>query len=307
MAVSKMWTDYSVKIGSGTYIDGVTSASTGTGLQTNVEGGDGEVYASFGSLAAGAPTARFTSLNLKAVLDALGATGAAIDGTNHCTLYSRRMAQGGTRDAAGAGTHVSYVYNNGIMVPRRISARSGSNASIDAEVTARSNGATAPVTYSATANLPGNTPGTSLVYTVGPVILDSTTLDGLQSVDVDFGIGLHVERGESEIYPSFVTVRSIRPKIRVKGVHIDQLAALTADGTSYAASLVRVFFRKRAPGSTFVLDGTAEHVKILCGLARVEWHSVDSDPKTVDIEITPWLDTGGPTNPLTISTLSAIA
>lgn len=311
MSVTKLWTDYSVKVGSATYIDGIQSVSISQGLQTALESGDGEVFASFGSLAMGGPTARFSSLNLAAVLNAIGASGTAV-GASGITLYSRSKAQGGTNVAAGTGTHVSYLINNGIMVPRRISARSNGNASIDVEVTARQQTTTAPVTYSAAATLPGNTPGVSEVWTVGPVEINGTVLSGIQSIDLDFGVSILAERGDSDVYPTFVTVRSIRPTLRVRTNHIDAISTVT-DGTntlapdgSFLSENVVVYFRQRAQGGTFTADGTAQHVKVSTGLARVEYQSIDGDPKTIDILITPWLDTGGPTNPITVSTASAI-
>src|SRR5882724_10838434 len=132
MSVSKMWKDYSFKFTSGgTYLDGITSLSINQQLSTAVEGADGEVFASFGALVKGAPSCRFTTLSLKAALDVLGVTSASAAGT---IAYFRRLANGGTRDAAGAGTHVSATFAAGIMVPRRISSRSGDNARLDVEV-----------------------------------------------------------------------------------------------------------------------------------------------------------------------------
>lgn len=309
MSVSKLWTNYSVKIGSGTYLDGVVDASLNTSLATQVEAADGEVFASFGSLVKGSPAGRFSSLDLKATLDAIGVTSTAIPGSGGATLFFRRMSQGGTRDAANAGTHVSALFNTGIMVPRRISARSGDAARIEAEFFAIQNGGTAPVTYSGTANLPANTPGTAAIWTVGKIVLNSTVLDGLESTDLDFGVNVLVESRDSDVYPTFASVRSQRPTIRVRGVHIDQLpgAAVTADGFYYTATQVVVYFRARAEGGTFVADGTASHIKFTLGKCRVEGQSIGGDPKVLDLLITPWLDTGGPNNPLAVNTASAIS
>jgi hypothetical protein len=253
-------------------------------------------------------TARFTTVDLKAALDALGVEGQLVDadGTHPgVELYFRRMKQGGTRDAANAGTHWLGTVANGIVVPRRISARSGENAALDVEVVARKNSSTAPIVFAEASNLPTHNAGADVIWTIGPVVLNGTTLDGLASVDLDFGVELITERGDSDVYPTFVSVASIRPKILVRGAHIDVTTTLTEDGVYYTASQVIVYLRKRSEGGSFVADATAEHIKFTLGKCRVEPVSIDGDPKSIAFEITPWA-TIGSTNPLSVNTASAI-
>lgn len=309
MSVSKLWTDYSVQVGSN-YVDGITSASVNQQLSTMVEAADGNVFATFGSLVKGAPAARFSTLDVAAGITRAGTQSVAI-GSNPASviLFFRSRAAGGSNAAGNAGTHVSCTIAAGMLVPRRISARSGGNASMDVEVFGSNSSGTDPFAYSNSANLPGNTPGVAQVWTIGKVVLNSTVLDGLESIDVDFGVGVGIEARDSDVFPSFVYVTGQRPTIRVKGVHIDQLAgaAITADGFYYTAAQVVFYFRARAEGGTFVADGTASHIKFTLGKCRVDPIGIEGDPKNVDLLITPWLDTGGPTNPIAVNTASAIS
>lgn len=314
MALSKRWTDYAVKIHALTaqsagavYVDAVRSLSLENRLATLLESGDGEVYASFGSLARGDVSVRFQTLDLKAALDALGLEGQLVDADGShpgVEVYLRRMTQGGTRDAAAAGTHWKGTIANGIAVPRRISCRSNENASLDVDVVARQTSSVAPIVFDEAANLPTHNAGPDAVWTVGKVNLNGTQLEGVESVDVDFGIDLLIDRADSDIYPSFVSVASIRPRIMLTGAHLDVTTTLTEDGLYYASGVI-VYLRKRALGGTFTADATAEHIKLTLGKCRVEPMSIDGDPKKLGLVLTPWA-TIGTSNPLTMSTASAI-
>lgn len=307
MSVTKLYTNYSVQIGASNFIDGITDLSLTPQLATMLESADGAVFPSFGHLAAGRPAARFGTLDLVAGLTQIGVTSTVIPASPGVKIFFRRRTAGGTLDAAGSGTHVSCAIANGIMVPRRLSASSGGNATFTAEIFGTQSGATAPFVYSAAANLPGNTPGVAQVWTIGKAVLNATTLDGLQGIDVDFGVSVDLNSKDSDIYPTFACVTQQRPSVRIRGVHIDQITTLTADGNYYTASQVVFYFRARAEGSTFVADGTTSHVKFTLGKCRVEPASFDGDPKAIGILLTPWQDVGGAVNPIAVNTASAIS
>jgi hypothetical protein len=314
MAVSKVYLDYAVKLHAMTaqsaaalYIDGVRGLSLNPGLRTVVEAGDGEVYGSFGSLVAGAPVARISSVDVKAVLDAVGLAGMLVDsdGTHPgVELYQRRMAQGGTR--ASGSVHHKTTIANGLAVVRRISAQHQEAATVDVEVYARKDGSTAPLAFDEAAALPSHNAGPDAIWTVGPVDLNGTDIEGIESVDIDLGVDVLSEGKDSDVYPTFCSIRAIRPTIRLRTRHVDLTTTLTEDGAYYAASQVIVYLRKRAEGGTFVADGTAEHISLTLGKCRVEVVGVEGDPKAIDVLITPWA-TIGSVDPIALDTTAAIA
>lgn len=316
MSSSKLFTEYAVKLhaltaqaAAAVYIDGIQEVGINSQLETRVDGADGSVYNTFGALVAGAPVGRFTTNDLKALLDAVGLEGMLVDadGTHPgVVLYKQKMKQGGTREAIGSGVHLSWTIANGILVLRSIELPHQGQARATAEVIARKSGATAPVVFSATDTLPAASPSVDVEWTLGKVVLNATTIDGLEMASIDFGVDVAVDTKDSDVYPTFVGVRRIQPSIVLAGVHADQLSTLTVDGASYSASQVVLYAKKLAAGGTHVADATAEHVKFTLGKCRVDWTEVAGDPARINMRITPWYTVAGAVSPIAINTASAI-
>lgn len=316
MAVSKRWTNWAVILDTTAQgltevvLDGVQSVELNSALRTGVFGSDGSVYNSFGALVSGAPAVRLSTTDLKTLFDACGITGMAVDndGDNDgVRIYWQRMAAGGTRDAAAAGTHVETIIANGLMVLRSLELSHQSPAVASAEIFARKESSTAPLAFDEAANLTsGVNPASDVQWTLGKVTLNATDLEGLSSVSLDFGVQVLPDAKDSDIYPTFLSIARIQPVLTIRGAHIDITGTLTEDGVYYTASQVVFYAKKRSEGGTFVADGTAEHIKFTMGKCRVDWESVGSDPKEINMRITPW-DTPGGTAPLAINTASAIS
>ena len=319
MSVSKMFTNYAVKlltktaqgVAGAVYVDGVQDLTLNSQLQTRVLGGDGSAYNTFGALVSGAPTAQFTALALKKFLDACGLTGMLVDADATypgVVLYFQRNKQGGTREAQDASNHFSVTVANGLLVPRSLSLPHQGEAALQAELFAIKSGSTEPLVFSAAADLPASVyPSVDAVHTLGPVKFNAATIDGLDNANIDFGLDVAVEARDSDVYPTFVYIRRIQPTITLSGVHADVLSTLTPDGKYYTAQQVIVYGRKRAEGGTFEADATAEHLKFTLGKCRVDWESVQGDPKQINMRLQPWYTAGAsPVSPLAISTAAQI-
>lgn len=313
-----MFTDYAVKLHTKTAqaaaavtIDGTSDQALNSALMTGLEGSDGSMYATFGSLISGAPVGRFTTNDLKAALDQCGLVGMLIDtdGTHPgVVMYFQKYKEGGTREALASAVHMSMTVPNGIMVPRTLEMVHQGNARITYEIIGRQETTTAPLTFSETATLPAAVyPATVVAHTLGKIDLNGTTLDRVQSVTIDFGIVLEVEGADSDIYPTKVSIRDIRPSVTILSTKPEITATLTEDGLGYATDIVIVYARKRAEGGTFVIDATAEHVKFTLGKCRATWDRIDGVPKQIAVTLTPWYTAGvAPKSPLAINTASAI-
>lgn len=314
MSLSKLYLDYAVKLhaataqsGGAVYVDGIRSLSLTPGLRTAIEAGDGEVYASFGSLVAGSPRAGFTTVDIKAVLDQIPFAGLLIDadgGHPGVELYRRRMAQGGTR--MSGSVHHKTTIANGLAVLRRISARHQEPATVEVELYPRQNSSTAPLAYDEASALPTHDAGPDAIWTLGKIVLNATTVEGLESWDLDAGVNVLCEGKDSDIYPTFCSIRSIQPSLRFRSRHVDLTTTLTEDGAYYTATQVVLYLRKRAEGGTFVADGTEEHIKFTLGKCRVEVVGVEGDPTAIDVLVTPWA-TIGSVDPIAYDTTAAIS
>lgn len=315
MSLSKLYTGFAVKLhtktaqsGAAVYVDGVQDLALNSELADQLEGGDGLLYNTFGAIGSGAPMLRLTTNDVKALLDAAGFTGMLIDADEtHPGVvgYCQAYANGGTR--GGASVHVSATIPNGLLVPRQIELPHRGAAVVSAEAFARKNSTTAPVTFSETDSLPSIYAAVSAMWTLGPWKLGANEIPGIERVSIDPGIEIVAEAGDSDIYPTFIAIRRIQPRITIAARHVDVTSFLTEDGLYSAAASVVGYARKRSEGGTFVADGTAEHIKFTLGKCRANWRSIGGDPKSIEIEITPYYtNAASPVLPITISTDSAI-
>ncbi len=319
MVLSKAWTDYAVTIhaktaqsGGAVTCDGVSEASLSHDPALGVEAADGSPYGSFGALMGGSARARFTTSDLKALLDACGLAGMLIDSDGShpgVVLYGQKYAEGGTRVAAATAQHLSATIAAGILVPRSLELPAQGLARVTAEAIATSPTGVAPVAVSEVAALPtGVYPTVAAAWGFGKVMLNAIQLAGVTRVSIDFGIDVFSEAKDGDLYPSFASIRRIQPVITLETLHADQVEQiLNHDLAYYAATQIVIYARKRAEGGLFVSDVTAEHVKITCGKCRVDWLGVAGDPKSLALRLTPWSTPGvTPVLPLAVSTASAI-
>lgn len=317
MALTKRWTNFSLKLHTKTaqaaaavYIDGIRSQGVNNNLQTLTDGADGSVFNTFGSLVSGAPAAQFNTTDLKALLDEISVDSGMLidtDGSHPGVVMTfSQMAQGGTRTPFGTAQHFVSTIGSGMLVPTTLQASHQGSATIAANILARQEGAVAPIVFDGTAAHDDVAPEVDTLHTLGPIDLNATVVDGVQSVSVDFGIRTVVEGADSDIFPTFVSVVRTQPRITITGAHIDIIDALTNEGAFYAVSTVRIFLKHRAEGGTYAIDAAATHILLTLGKCRVEVQSVAGNPKAVNLTLTPWYTVAGTVSPITVNTAVAI-
>ena len=249
MAVTRRYGIYSVGFGSGggsTLIGGITKQSLSTGSTVKGEPTAGSVYPSFQSMTAQQPGASFDTLHVAAALDACGLQGLSIASlTGGFNLYAQKHAEGGTR--AGSGAHRQYVFNEGLVVPRSLSVDHQGDATISYDVIATYDGTNDPVVINDSVSLPTSGSDDER-FTLGPVSIESVTIDHLKSLQIEFGIEVNSEGADSEVWPRFASITSVSPKITLRGVDVEWLKSANVPLAGKAATHANttVFLRKRA-------------------------------------------------------------
>lgn len=318
MALDNLFTDFALELdadvqsGTPVFINGIQDMAINSELQTFVEGGDGALFNSFGSLIAGAPTGRLSTVDLKAFLDACGTTGMAIASVTQAGVRAifQKYLRGGTREAAASTVHVTALFGDGIMVPRTLSMSHQDTSRLTAEIIGASVSANPPIVIGLNNALPAPAvfPAITEEWTLGAVFLDTVRLEGVRSVTIDFGIDILTESGDSDLFPTFVSIRRIQPIITFAQANLNRLGTITANGQFLTSGKVRVHALKRVVGGTVASDVTAEHIRFTMGPSRVDWASIDGDPKSLAGRIMPWAIPGSsPTDPMTINTAIAQA
>lgn len=289
-------------------LDGITRQEIASEKTINNETTSANVYSRFQAIVAEKLTSAFGTLKIKSALDEIGLTGLAITATTNTgvILYAQKYADGSTR--ASGSSHRQYQIKKGIIVPRSLRVDHQGDAELSYDIFATYDGTNDPIIESDSVALP-TAGGDDERFTLGPQDVAGVTLTSFRTFEVDFGLEVVAEGAESEIFDTFVSIRSIKPTLRWSGIDVEWLKStnILRAGTDGTHANTICYLRKRADGGKFVVDGTAEHIKLTAaGIAHVTTlFSASGDaPGEVTIEMP--LKHDGSNAPLVINTASAI-
>jgi hypothetical protein len=273
-----------------------------------LEGSDGEVDNRYVSINEQKPMIGFTTTAIAVALAQAGISGVGIDVDTPATLgaleaFFHLLVEGGTR----AATATKVTINEGILIPKTLSASQGAIARLTMEAHASYDGTNDPLVLLASQTLPATTPGVAELFTLGPVQLNGVAVNGVTDLSVDFGIELFVEGSDGEVWPRFVAINRRSPVISFTTPDAGLLSTLGITGDPQGATDSVVYFRKIAEGGTRELDATAEHIKFSIdeGMVYVEDASA-SHGSTYGLRVTIVPTFDGTNAVLVISTASAI-
>lgn len=242
--MANIYTIHNVTI-NGTALAGITRQSLGRGITTLIQGGSGAVDPTFGVKLQEAPTAEWDTVHIATALTAVGISGVAISPS--VIVAFQKKADGGTR--ASGSSHTTATLNDGLVVPVRLAAQHGQEATLTMMAYAVG---TSPITLSTAAALSGNQT-VDEKFTAGPVVINGTTYQ-TQSIDIDFGIKVNVKGHSGNINPSFGGIDFREPVIRIQS---NDLAAANLDGTITSGI---VYLRNLATPAS----ASSVHVKFTC-------------------------------------------
>ncbi len=277
---------YAIEFADGgpTVLGGITAQRFPTGTEIESGHASGQVYPQFTSISGQRPTFGWTTRALTAAFNKIPLAGLSIASlTSGLNLWAYKKASGGTR--AGNVSHRKYNAVKGIVVLRSLRVDHQGNAGLECEAMIAHDGSgNDPIIITDSATPPtGVADGEQ--FTIGPLRIGSTTYDHVTSMEIDFGVSIVPQDTDSSIWPLDTAIDMIAPRITLRGIDVEWLKAANVPLTGRQAlsgDLTQFFLRKRKAGTgTYVLDATAEHIKIQAN-------------GTVHID--PAFDAGGPTD-----------
>lgn len=292
MAIGNVYTLHSVqREGVASMIDQIMSQNIDSGLEDYIGGQSSVISPNFAALMEVRPLLSFTTSKLQTALDLCGLTGLQATSTNKLSLWFKKRAS--YAEYASGSTHRKFTVNNGLMVPRRLTARHGEPATIDYEIhpigDATNPAALVNPVVITVASLAAGA-GMSQLFTLGPVKLDGTQLDSVQEVTIDFGIDVIRLGTNGQIFPEFCAIREKRPTIEVVThdiAHATDPASLPGVVATFgllggiaASTGLTVFLRKKEDdGSGNVANATTEHISITAADLRFKWTGAEAQDR----------------------------
>ena len=196
-----------------------------------------------------------------------------------------------------------------MMYVKSIQANHQGRATAEVRICGVYDGTNAPIIPAGSIALTGLTPSAAEYFSLGPVEINTDTLDGVQDMSLDLGVET-IERGSaSEIFDTFIAIKQINPKFTIRGLATEPWNTYGLVGAELTA--VSVYLRKLnnllAGGIAYVADATAGHILLgaTAGTITVEDTQAGGNGEAVTGLM---LDIASPdttTNPVTINTGSA--
>lgn len=312
MSIARKYSLAAVQLdtGSDVLISGITTQGLSTNTQVDQEPTSGEVYNRWLSITGMDPNGRFATYHLATALASIGLGGLSIGSlATGLALWLQKHLEGGSR-TAGAN-HRKYLMTEGIVIPRTLSVAHGPNqhATVTYEIIPTWDGINDPIQIFESQNLP-TAEADDERFALGPMTIGNKSLAQFRSFEIDFAINAVAEGGDSDIFPTYISIESIMPVLRFRGIDPEWMKStnIPLAGLACTHANTILYLRKRADAGTFELDGVAEHIKLTAdGLAHIE-EAVDATGSgaTETSLVLPlrWDGTGNA--PLTINTASAI-
>jgi len=303
MALS-LHTLYAVDIDSVT-IDQIVSQAVAPNVAQAVSAGDGQVFGSFVHAGRISPSISFSTTGLTAALTKLAPSGFALAAAALGTFFFRKRVKGGALEVGS--NHIKALITEGIVVPRSLSADQDSS-SLACDAIATYDGTNLPILVTGSQALTG-TPTIAEQFVAGPVTINGVQLEGIVSIELDFGISLTIPAHDGQIYPMYAAIASFRPTLTIRTLDAVALSTFGVAGTAQGATPSVAYLRAKVDGGGTIANDVASHINIATtaskGMITVNELSAEQEgDATCEITITP--TSAGVLHPLTITTGAVI-
>jgi hypothetical protein len=252
-------------------LPGIVTQNVRTGTEYLAEATSGSIYPEHVAITGQKPSADYSTYCLAAHLAEIGITGLSIgDLATGLEMFAYLHLDGGGRSPGS--THRKYSIVKGLVVPRRITCDHRGDAQLFYEVFPVWNGSVDPIVITDTSAVP-TAEDDNQRYTIGKATIGAIVLGDIRSWELDFGITVETNGGDSDIFDTMVSIVECKPVLTIKGVDVEWLksTAIPLAGKAATQANTTVYLRKRIEGAGFVADATAQHIKInMAGLAWVE-------------------------------------
>jgi len=252
-----------------TLIKGIQNHSINPGLQQLISSGSGAVDPSFVSSGQIQPELTFDTTAIKTALGNLG--GISGEALANYTFFFQKMLTDGKR--GGALSHIKAVAAAGIIVPTRITAAQGGEATIGYRVVPRSaDGSAAPLAFTGSQSLIEGQDKVDEVYTMGPVEINGAALDGVADWSLDFGINLEIITESGHVYPTFTGIQTRAPSFTIRTFDVEKFQGWGLGGAAQNETDSTVKLLDQVEGNargtspiTFSIDAGMAHFEPIDG------------------------------------------
>ena len=270
MGVSGLYYPHAIKFPSGNAITQLLDVTPARNFRDLSERSASEAGPSFTGSETSAPDVTFSTSQLADLLGQFSGNDpiiADLSGGNVDIEY-RKAADKGIRVATASTAHVrARMQANAALAWESFSADDGRTASIRSRLVAVFDGTNDPMAVSSGVALAA-TSAVQHLFTLGPVVVNGTQLNGVESVNWDNNSQYNELHGDGEDFLSHFSVDAYNPTIRVRLRDTATFATYGSKGTALSALVV--YLRKRLKSGINVPVATTEHIKVTAATGTIK-------------------------------------
>lgn len=257
MSISELFVLHAIRLPGPIDLTELANGSAMAGSQILRARPAGEPDVMFTAIQEQKPAFSADSLEIARVLDAVGINGLAISADTTLTL--KQMAQKGTRTSLASSVHTLLKIQSGLLIWNRISAQHLEPATISLMLAALYNGSVDPL-VGANDQAAVGVSAADQYFTCGPINLNGTRYNGIQSMTLDLGIDLVVRGADGEHWPTFAAIRTRDIALEFTSIDPKAWGLYSLNGVPLSSGAA--YLRKFAANGDRVAEGTSEHIEL---------------------------------------------
>jgi hypothetical protein len=217
-------------------------------------------------------------------------------------FYLKRLAEHGYRQSGA--NHQRYRASHAFLLIESVRAQHQGEASASCRVLCGYDGTNEPIVPAGSQSLVG-TPTADEYFAAGPVTINGAALNGVQSIEVDWGIQLLTLGGETEPWPTLYAIQSLAPRVTIECLD-HPWTTFDLEGT--ALSSLTAWLRKKSSNGFNVANGTAQHIAFTAssGIVHVQESRGGNNDEATSTVICELRAANSTANALTVSTAATI-
>jgi len=252
---------------SATLIKGIQDSRLNPNLEQMIVGGSGAPSPAFVGVGQIRPELNLVTTEIKTALaNCGGITGAALSSD---AFYFQKMLEAGLR--AGTLAHIKVTAATGMIIPVSINAVQGRPATLNYLVIMTSaDGSASPIVIAGSQSLEAGQDVTDEVYTMGPISINGTALEGLTSWTLNFGNVPWVNTADGHVYPTEVGIRGQAPTIIARSRDVEAFETWDIAGVAQSDTDSTIILHDQLAGGvrgsspiTFSVDAGMAHFQDL--------------------------------------------
>jgi hypothetical protein len=132
----------------------------------------------------------------------------------------------------------------------------------------------------------GGAVANSSLFTLGPVKVNGTALDGVEYAGVDFNLEYEEHASAGDGFLTYVGVARYRPVISIRARATDLLATFTTRGA--VLSSLSMYLRQKLVSGINIADNVAAHIKLTASAGTIKAHRASGGKSLVELTIEPY-------------------